>query len=85
MEMIEDVFQKERKECKDQERSKMCRKKIHARATKVLQHEISNFVWASSSGRGEVCDRREKFSGEKGEAEKQMTPIRARGSAELGR
>ena len=30
------------------------KKKIHARAKKVLYHMIGNFIWASGSGRGEV-------------------------------
>ena len=29
----------------------------------MLQHEIGNFVWASGSGRGEVCGSHKKFSG----------------------
>ena len=36
MEIIEDVFQMEGKECEDQERLKMLKKKIHARARKML-------------------------------------------------
>ena len=50
MGIIKDVFQMEGKQCKNQERLKMCRKKIHARARKVLQHGIGNFVWASGTG-----------------------------------
>ena len=42
-------------------------KKIHARARKVLQHGIGNFVSASGSGRGEVGGRRKRFSGGKKE------------------
>ena len=35
--------------------------KIYARARKVLLHGISNFVWASGSGREEVCGSRNKI------------------------
>ena len=38
------------------------KKKIHARARKVLLYGIGNFVWASGSGRGEVGGSRKKFS-----------------------
>ena len=41
---------------------KNLKKKIHARARKVLQHGIGNFVWASGSGRGKVGGNRNKFS-----------------------
>ena len=37
-------------------------KKINARARNVLWHGIGNFVWGSGSGRGKICDSREKFS-----------------------
>ena len=43
------------------------KKKIHARARTVLEHGISDFVWASGSEQGEVKDSRNKFSWEKGE------------------
>ena len=36
MGIIEDVFQMEEKECEDQERLMMLKKKIHARARKML-------------------------------------------------
>ena len=42
MGIIEDVLQMEGKECKDQEKLKMCREKIHARAKKV--QVIGNFA-----------------------------------------
>ena len=45
---------------------KDAKKKIHARARKMLYHRISNFVWGSGSGRGEVKDSCKTFSGEKG-------------------
>ena len=38
------------------------KKKIHARARKVLQHGIGNFVWTSGGGRGEVGGSHKKFS-----------------------
>ena len=38
------------------------KKKIHARASKMLQHGIGNFVWASGSGREEIGGSRKKFS-----------------------
>ena len=44
------------------------KKKVHARARKVRWHEISNFVWASGNGRGEVRGSRKKVSGEKEKA-----------------
>ena len=43
MGIIEDVFLLEGKECKVQERLKMCRRK----STQVLYHGIGNFFWAS--------------------------------------
>ena len=39
------------------------KKKIYARAKKMLQHGIGSFVWASGSGEGEVRGSRKKFSG----------------------
>ena len=43
------------------------KKKIHARARKILQHRIGNFVWASGSG-GERLEAAAKNSvGGKGE------------------
>ena len=50
MGIMEDVFQMEGKECEDQERFKDVKKKIHARARKMLYLEIGYFVWASGSG-----------------------------------
>ena len=58
------------------------KKKIHARARKVLYHTIGNFVWARGSGRGEVEAAAKNSAGEKG-AKGQVTHLRARGSAEL--
>ena len=59
------------------------KKKIHARAKKVLLHGIGNFVWASGSGWGKVGGSREKFSGRERRAKGRMRLHRARGSAEL--
>ena len=69
--IIEDVFKMEGKECKVQERWK---KKIHARARKVLLHEIGNFVWASGSGGREVGGSRKKFGGGERKAKGQVRP-----------
>ena len=62
---------------------KSVKKKIHARARKVLWHGIGNFVWASGSGRGEVGGSRKKFSGGEGRAKGRVRLLKARGSAEL--
>ena len=78
MGIIEDVFQMEGKECKVQERLKM---KIHARARKVLQDGINDFVWTSGSGGGEIRGSRKKFSGREGRAEGKVRLHRARGGA----
>ena len=43
------------------------KKKIYARARKMLQHRIGNFVWVSGSGGGKVGGSRKKFSREKEE------------------
>ena len=59
------------------------KKKIHARARKVLLHEIGNFVWASGSGGGKVEGSRKKFGGRERRAKGRMRLLRARGSAEL--
>ena len=59
------------------------KKKIHARARKVLQHGIGNFVWASGSGRGKVGDSRKKFSESERRAKGRVRLHRARGSVEL--
>ena len=61
------------------------KKKINARARKMLYHGIDNFVWASGSGRGEVMNSRKKFSGGERKAKGRVRFLRARGSAELGR
>ena len=61
------------------------KKKIHARARKVLWHGIGNFVWASGSGGGKVRGSHKKFSGKERRTEEQVRLLRARGSAELRR
>ena len=71
MEITEDVFQMEGKECNVQERLKM------------LYHGISNFVWASGNGGGKVGGSRKKFSGREIRAKGLVRLFRARGSAEL--
>ena len=58
-------------------------KAIPASILKMLKHGISNFVWASGSGGGEVGGSRKKFSGGERRAEGRMRLLRARGSAEL--
>ena len=40
------------------------KKKIHARARKMIHHGINNFVWASGSEGGKVAGSRKKFNGE---------------------
>ena len=59
------------------------KKKIHARARKMLLHGIGNFVWASGSGGGKVGGSRKKFSGGERRAEGRVRLFRARGTAEL--
>ena len=59
------------------------KKKIHARARKMLYHGIGNFVWASGGGGAKVGDSRMKFSGRERRAEGRVRLLRARGSAEL--
>ena len=51
----------------------------------MLYHEIGNFVYASGSGRGEVCDSREKFNGRERGTKGRMKLLRARDSGELGK
>ena len=58
-------------------------KKIHARARKMIQHRIGNFVWASGSGGEKVGGSRKNFSGRGRRAEGRMRLQGARGSAEL--
>ena len=58
------------------------KKKIHARARKMLLHGIGNFVWASGSGWGKVGGSREKFSGRERRAKGRVRLHRARGLAE---
>ena len=59
------------------------KKKIHARARQMLLHGIGNFVWASTSGGGEVGGNRKTFSWRKKRAKGRVRLLRARGSAEL--
>ena len=60
------------------------KKKIHARARNVLQRGISNFVWASVSGREEAKGSRKKFGeGEEG-AKERVRLLRASNFSELG-
>ena len=59
------------------------KKKIHARARKMLQHRIGNFVGASGSGWGEVGGSCKKLSGGERRAEKCVRLLRANGLAEL--
>ena len=59
------------------------KKKILARARKVLYHGKGNFVWASGSGGGKVGGGRKKFSGGERRAEGRVRLLRARGLAEL--
>ena len=74
MGIIEDVFQMEGKECKDQERLKSVWEKIDARARKVLQHGIGNFVCASGSGRERFVAAAKNSTGEKGSKNINETP-----------
>ena len=59
------------------------KKKIHARARKMLYHGIRNFVWANGSGGGEVEGSCKKFSGGKRRAEGRVRLLREHGTAEL--
>ena len=59
------------------------KKKIHARARKMLQHRIGNFVWANGSGRGEVGGSRKKFSEGERRVEGRVKLLRAPGTAEF--
>ena len=59
------------------------KKKIHARARKMLQHGIGNLVWASGRGRGKVRGSCMKFSRRERKAKGRVRLLRARGSAEL--
>ena len=49
----------------------------------MLYRGIGNFVWARSSGRGELCGSREKFILGEGGEERGMKYLKARDSAEL--
>ena len=51
-----------RKETQRPENIENVKTKIHARARKVLQHGIGNFVWASGSGGKKVGGSCKKFS-----------------------
>ena len=64
-------------------KSEDVKKKIHARARKVLYHRIGNFVWASGGRGGEVGGSRKKFSESERRAKVQVRLHRACGSAEL--
>ena len=59
------------------------KKKIHARARKMLYHGIGNIVWDNGSGRGEVVGSRKKFSETERRAKGRVRLHGARGSAEL--
>ena len=59
------------------------KKKIYARARKMLQHRIGNFVWASGSGGKKVGGSLKKFSRGERRAEGQIILHKARGLAEL--
>ena len=39
------------------------KKKVHARARKMLLHGMGNFVWAGGSGREKAGGSHKKFSG----------------------
>ena len=54
------------------------KKKIHAKARKVLYYGIGNF-WVSGNGRGEVRGSRKKFIGKEGRAKGRVKLLRARG------
>ena len=71
-----------RKEMQRPGKIKNMKKKIHARARKMLKDGIGNFGWASGSGRGEICGSRKKFSGEEGGEKRRVRLLRACGSAE---
>ena len=59
------------------------KKKIYARARKMVQHGIGNFVWGSGSGGGKIGGSRKKFSTREGRSKGRVRFHRARGSAEL--
>ena len=61
------------------------KKKIHARARKMLKHGIGNFVWTSGGGRGKVGGSLEKFSKGEGGEKGRVRLHRARGSVQLGK
>ena len=63
--------------------TKDMKKKIHARARKVLYHGIGNFVWASGSEGGKIGGSRMKFSESERRAKGRVRLHRARGSADL--
>ena len=50
------------------------KKKIHARAWKMLWHGIGNFVWASGSGGGKIGGSRKTFNGRERRAEGRVRP-----------
>ena len=59
------------------------KKKIHARARKMLWHGIGYFVWASGCGQGEVGGSRKKLNEGERRAEGQIGLLWALDSAEL--
>ena len=73
MGIIEDVFQMEGKGMQRLGKIENVKKKIHARVRKMIYHRISDLVWASDSGRKEVCGSLKKFSG-RGSRKKSGTP-----------
>ena len=75
---IIDIFQIEGKNVKTRKIENQCQSEEGSLAWD------GNFVWASGSGRGEVCGSRKKFSwGERG-TERGTGLLRKGGSAELG-
>ena len=84
MGIIETVFQMEGK--KSPGKIKNVKKKIHARARKVLSHGIGKYmyIWVSGSVRGKICGSREKFSGGEGKAERRTRLLGTPGLVELG-
>ena len=58
--------------------------KIRARARKMLQHGIGDFVWASGNGQREIRGSCKKFSGKERRAEREMRLLRAHDSVKPG-
>ena len=82
MEIIKDVIQIKGRECKDQEKLKMC-------IENPCQSKEDALAWnrqlcrASGSGGGKVCGNHKKFSGGEGGAKGRVRLLRACSSAEL--